>query len=117
MWAVVVRGGHAPTDPRLRRCRPGLLLVMAIPALRLHIGQSDFASFPDSIDAVQGVNLLDEKWPEGSTLALQVVVTQADEPATQAAIDDALSERLLAIDGLTGPTDDPAVRPMAPSRS
>ena len=42
----------------------GFLLVLAVPALRLHIGQSDFASFPDSIDSVQGVNLLNEKWPE-----------------------------------------------------
>ncbi len=77
---------------------------MAVPALRLHLGQSDFASFPDSIDAVQGVNLLDEKWPEGSTLALQVVVTRADQAATQAAI-ETLQERLLEVDGLSGPAE------------
>ena len=77
---------------------------MAVPALRLHLGQSDFASFPDSIDGVQGVNLLDEKWPEGSTLALQVVVTRADQPATQAAI-ETLQERLLEVDGLSGPVE------------
>jgi uncharacterized membrane protein YdfJ with MMPL/SSD domain len=82
----------------------GLLLAMAVPALRLHLGQSDFASFPDSIDAVQGVNLLDEKWPEGSTLALQVVVTKADQPATQSAIEK-LQKRLLEVDGLSGPVE------------
>ena len=81
-----------------------LLLAMAVPALRLHIGQSDFASFPDSIDSVQGVNLLNEKWPAGSTMTLQVVVTRADEPATQAAI-GALSDRVLAIDGLSAPVE------------
>ena len=42
-----------------------ILLILAVPALRLHLGQSDFASFPDSIDSVQGVNLLNEKWPAG----------------------------------------------------
>ena len=57
------------------------------PALRLHIGQGDFSAFPDSIDGVQAINLMDEKWPQGTTLSLQVVVTKADEPETQAAIE------------------------------
>lgn len=82
----------------------GLLLALAAPVTRLHIGQGDFASFPDSLDAVQAVDLLDEKWPGGSTLQLQVVVTRADEAATQAAIAE-LSEALVAIDGLSGPVE------------
>ena len=82
----------------------GLLLALASPALRLHIGQGDFGSFPDSIDGVQAVNLMDEKWPQGSTLQLQVVVTKADQPATQAAI-ARLSEVLLGMDGLSGPVE------------
>ena len=53
---------------------------------------------------MQGINLLNEKWPEGSTLTLQVVVTKADEPATQAAI-ERLNERALAIDGLNEPIE------------
>jgi len=32
-----------------------LLVVLAIPVLRLHLGQADFSSFPDSLDAVQAV--------------------------------------------------------------
>jgi RND superfamily putative drug exporter len=103
MWAVVVRA--VMRQPVIAFIvAAGVLLAMAAPALRLHIGQSDFASFPDSIDAVQGVNLLDEKWPEGSTLALQVAVTRADEAATASAI-GTLTERLLAIDGLSGPAE------------
>ena len=103
LWSVVVRA--VMRRPSIAFLAAGALLVaMAAPALRLHIGQSDFASFPDSIDAVQGVNLLDEKWPGGSTLAFQVVVTRADEPATVTAI-EALQERLLAIDGLSGPAE------------
>ena len=82
----------------------GVLLALASPALRLHIGQGDFGSFPNSIDGVQAVNLMDEKWPAGSTLSLQVVVTKADQPDTQAAI-ARLSESLLAIPGLSGPVE------------
>ena len=101
VWAAVVR--RVMQRPVIAFvAAAGLLLAMAVPALRFHLGQSDFASFPDSIDAVQGVNLLNEKWPEGSTQTLQVVVTQADRPETQAAITE-LSDRLLAIDGLHQP--------------
>ncbi|MEO5884511.1 MAG: MMPL family transporter, partial [Candidatus Limnocylindrales bacterium] len=82
----------------------GILLALATPVLRLHIGQSDFGAFPDSIDGVQAINLMNEKWPEGSTLQLQVVVTRADQPETKAAI-ERLSAAVLAIDGLQGPVD------------
>jgi uncharacterized membrane protein YdfJ with MMPL/SSD domain len=82
----------------------GVLLGLASPVLRLHIGQGDFSSFPDSIDGVQAITLMDEKWPEGSTLQLQVVVTKADQPATQDAI-DRLSAELLVRDGLSGPVE------------
>ena len=103
VWATMVR--RVMRRPVISFVAAGsLLLLMAVPALRLHIGQSDFASFPDSIDSVQGINLLNEKWPEGSTLTLQVVVTGADQPATQAAIEH-LNERALAIDGLNEPIE------------
>ena len=82
----------------------GLLVALASPVLRLHIGQGDFASFPDSIDAVQAVNLMNEKWPAGSTLQFQVAVTKAEQPETKAAI-DRLSDDLLSRDGLSGPVD------------
>ncbi len=45
-----------------------LLLAIATPVLRLHMGQADFTAFPDTLDGVQAVNLLNEKWPSGSTL-------------------------------------------------
>ena len=103
VWAAMVR--RVMAHPVIAFVLAGgLLLAMAFPALRLHIGQSDFASFPDSLDSVQGINLLNEKWPEGSTLTLQVVVTKANEPATQAAIEQ-LNERALAIDGLNQPVE------------
>jgi len=82
-----------------------ILLAMAFPVTRLHIGQSDFSSFPDSLDAVQAVNLINQKWPQGSTLELFVVVTKADQEATQAAI-DRFKAAVLAIDRVSEPADD-----------
>jgi len=82
-----------------------IMLAMASPVLRLHLGQTDFGSFPDSIDGVQALNLMNEKWTDGTTLQLQVVVTRADEPATRPAIDE-LSRRILAIEGMSGPVDE-----------
>jgi uncharacterized membrane protein YdfJ with MMPL/SSD domain len=106
LWAVVVRA--VMRRPVIAFLVAGAALVaVSIPTSRLHMGQTDFDSFPDSIDAVAGVNLLNEKWPQGSTLALQVVVTHADRPETTAAIDD-LSARILRLDGISGP---PETRP------
>jgi len=106
LWAVIVRA--VMRRPIIAFLVAGAALVaVSIPATRLHMGQTDFDSFPDSIDAVAGVNLLNEKWPQGSTLALQVVVTHADRPETRAAIDD-LSARVLELNGISGP---PETRP------
>ncbi|GAC1673070.1 MAG: MMPL family transporter [Candidatus Limnocylindrales bacterium] len=79
-----------------------LLIVVASPVTRLHMGQADFTAFPDSLDGVQAVNLLNEKWPSGSNLDLSVVVTHADQAATKAAIEK-LTTEVLAMPGLSGP--------------
>jgi RND superfamily putative drug exporter len=79
-----------------------LLLAIASPVVRLHMGQADFTAFPDSLDGVQAVNLLNEKWPAGSDLDLSVVVTRADEAPTKAAIQK-MTDAVLTIPGLSGP--------------
>ena len=79
-----------------------LLLAIASPVVRLHMGQADFTSFPDSLDGVQAVNLLNEKWPAGSDLDLSVVVTRADEAPTKAAIQK-MTDAVLRVPGLSGP--------------
>ena len=86
IWAIVVR--RVMRRPIIAAAATALLLLaLASPVLRLHMGQADFTSFPDSLDGVQAVNLLNEKWPGGSTLELDVVVTRADEEPTKAAIE------------------------------
>jgi RND superfamily putative drug exporter len=81
-----------------------LLVALAIPVIRLHLGQADFSSFPDSLDSVQAVNLLNEKFPTGSGLELSMVVTNADDGATKAAIEKA-SSAITQIQGVSGPAD------------
>ncbi len=101
LWAVVVKA--VMRRPVIAATASSLfLLALASPVLRLHMGQADFTAFPDSLDGVQAVNVLNEKWPAGSTLELQVVVTRADEEPTKAAI-ERLSEAVLAIDGISEP--------------
>jgi uncharacterized membrane protein YdfJ with MMPL/SSD domain len=102
IWAVVVRA--VMRRPVIAAATTAvLLLALATPVLRLHMGQADFTSFPDSLDGVQAVNLLNEKWPAGTDLELSIVVTRADEEPTKAAI-ARLSDSVLAIPGISGPS-------------
>jgi uncharacterized membrane protein YdfJ with MMPL/SSD domain len=82
----------------------GLLLVLALPVLGLRTGITDITAFPDSIDGVAGIKLLNEKWPQGTDMNLAVVVTNADRPDTKAAI-ERLKTDGLAIDGLNEPVE------------
>jgi RND superfamily putative drug exporter len=103
LWALVVRS--VMRQPVISfAVTAGILLFLATPVLRIHLGQADFESFPDRLDAVTAVNLLNEKWPQGGTLELDVVITEADKQATKDAIDE-LSDAILAIDGVNEPTE------------
>ena len=103
IWAVVVRG--VMRRPIIAAAAIGIaLFALATPAIRLHMGQADFSSFPDSLDGVQAINLLTEKWPTGAELDLAVVVTHADEAPTKAAI-ERMNTSLLAVPGVTGPPE------------
>ena len=81
-----------------------VLLTLASPALHLRTGISDFTAFPDSIDGIAGYKQLLAKWPEGTELQLQVVVTKADQADTKAAI-ERLKIEGLKIEGLHEPVD------------
>jgi RND superfamily putative drug exporter len=80
-----------------------LLLALAFPILLdLRIGVTDITGFPKSIDGVAGIRLLNEKWPQGTDLRLDVVVTHPDRPEVRAAIDE-LKVDALKIRGVSGP--------------
>ncbi len=78
------------------------LLLLASPILHMRIGITDFTSFPGEVDGVQAVKLLDEKWPQGGTLTLQVIVTGYDQAVARGAVQK-LETAALAIPGLSGP--------------
>ncbi len=101
IWAVVVRA--VMRRPVIAAASTAILLgALATPTFRLHMGQADFSSFPDSLDGVQAINLLTSKWPTGAELDLAVVVTHADEASTKAAI-DRMETALKSVDGVVGP--------------
>ncbi len=79
-----------------------VLLALAAPVTQLRLGEPDISVIPDTVDGVQAVEALRAHWPQGTLLTLDVVVTHADEPATQAAL-DRLEPALLAVKGLSGP--------------
>lgn len=81
-----------------------VLLGLASPVLHLRTGITDITAFPHSIDGVAGIMLLDEKWPQGTELHLDVVVTKADEPATKGAIERLKTEGL-KVSGLNEPVE------------
>ncbi len=80
----------------------GLLIALSVPVLHLRTGLTDITGFPSSIDGVAGVRLINEKWPRGTDLRLDVVVTQADRADVAAAI-ERLKVDALAIPELSGP--------------
>ena len=100
-WARLVGGVMRRPIP-LGAVAIAFLLLLAWPMLHLHIGVTDFTSFPDQVDGVGAVKLLDSKWPGGSTETLDVVITGADQPGAQAAV-SAFSTAGLAVPGLSGP--------------
>ena len=79
-----------------------LLLALATPVLNLRIGLTDITGFPSSIDGVAGIRLVNEKWPRGTDLRLDVVVTEAAREDVRAAI-ERLKVEALEIPGLSGP--------------
>jgi RND superfamily putative drug exporter len=101
LWAMVVRAVmRRPVISFIASA--GLLLVLAVPVLRFHLGQADFSSFPDTLDSVQAVNLLNAKYPTGSGLELDVVVTRADEQPTKDAL-ARMDQGILGMPGISGP--------------
>jgi RND superfamily putative drug exporter len=101
VWATLV-SAVMRRPVRLAVAAAAALLILASPMLHLRIGVTDFTSFPDQVDGVQAVKLLDQKWPQGSTQNLQVVVTGFDRADTKSAV-QALETAGLAVPGLSGP--------------
>ena len=101
LWANLVNGVMR-RPVRMLAASAILLVLLALPILNLRIGLTDITGFPSSIDGVAGIRLLDEKFPRGTDLRLDVVVTNADRADVASAIEQ-LKTRALSIPGLSGP--------------
>jgi len=78
------------------------LILVASPLGHLRMGATDITSLPPNVDGVAAIRVLNAEWPQGTTLRLAVVVTGADQPATQAAI-ASLGSAGLQDAGVSGP--------------
>jgi uncharacterized membrane protein YdfJ with MMPL/SSD domain len=79
-----------------------VLVAVASPVTRMRTGTTEITGLPSSIDGIAGIKLLDEKFPLGQDLRLDVVVTGADRADVQSAL-DTLKTRILQIPGVSGP--------------
>jgi RND superfamily putative drug exporter len=88
MWATIVRA--ATNKAVLAATAAGVILVLAaVPVARLQLGSttSDVSTLPQSVEGVRAWKLLQDKWPAGRELTIDVIVTNAQSPATKAAIE------------------------------
>ena len=76
-----------------------LLLAVAAPALRLRTGTTDIAGLPSTIDGIAGIKLINEKFPFGQDIRMDVVVTNPNDPGVATAI-QALLSRVDALEGM-----------------
>jgi len=101
IWARIV-GAVVARPAILGAAAVGALLLVASPLGHLRMGATDITSFPQSVDGVAGLSVLNTEWPQGTTLRLTVVVTGANQPTTKAAI-ASLESAGLRDGGVSGP--------------
>jgi putative drug exporter of the RND superfamily len=85
-----------------------LLLAVASPVTRLRTGVTDITGLPASIDGIAGIRLINEKFPLGQNLTVDVVVTEPDRADVRAAVAE-LKTRMAALPAIQGaPREVPA---------
>jgi RND superfamily putative drug exporter len=65
-----------------------VLVLVALPVSKLQLGSttSDVSTLPHSVEGVRAWELITAKWPAGRNLTMDVIVTNAKDPRTAAAI-------------------------------
>jgi putative drug exporter of the RND superfamily len=100
IWATLVNAVMA--RPILMTVLSAALLVaVALPVTRMRTGTTEITGLPSTIDGIAAIKLVNEKFPFGQNLRLDVVATGADRADVQAAL-DALTSRIVAIPGVSG---------------
>ena len=78
-----------------------ILVAAAWPVTRLRTGVTDITGLPATIDGIAAINLINEKFPLGQNLRLDVVITDPDRDDVRTAIDE-LKERVGGLAGIQG---------------
>ncbi len=87
IWGTIVRA--ATNRPIVAAvAAAAVLIAIALPVSKLQLGSttSDVSTLPHSVEGVRAWELISNKWPQGREMTIEVIVTKANEPATQAAI-------------------------------
>jgi uncharacterized membrane protein YdfJ with MMPL/SSD domain len=87
IWGTVVR--LATNRAVVAAAAAGAVLVLiAAPVSKLQLGSttSDVSTLPHSVEGVRAWDLITTKWPAGRNLTVDVIVTNARNPETAAAI-------------------------------
>ncbi len=88
IWGTIVRA--ATSRPVVAAGAAAmLLLAVAFPVSKLQLGSTtgDPSTLPHSVEGVRAWDLISQEWPQGRQLTIEVIVTDADKPATKAAIE------------------------------
>jgi uncharacterized membrane protein YdfJ with MMPL/SSD domain len=87
VWATIVRGA---TNKALLAAvvTGGFLILAAAPVSKLQLGSTtnDVSVLPQSVEGVRAWGLLEQKWPEGRQLTVEVIVTNAQAQPTKDAV-------------------------------
>jgi RND superfamily putative drug exporter len=87
IWATIVR--VATNRAVVAAVGAGAVLILvAVPVSKLQLGSttSDVSTLPHSVEGVRAWELITNKWPAGRNLTMEVIVTNAKDPKTAAAI-------------------------------
>jgi putative drug exporter of the RND superfamily len=104
LWAVVA-GAVMRRPVVMTVLSAALLLAVASPVTRLRTGVTDITGLPATIDGIAGIRLINEKFPLGQNLTVDVVVTEPDRDDVQAAVAE-LKTRMAALPAIQGaPTE------------
>ncbi len=89
IWGTIVRA--ATNRPVIAAVAAGAVLIaVALPVSKLQLGSttSDVTTLPHSVEGVRAWELISNKWPQGRQMAIEVIVTNANKPASQTAINN-----------------------------
>ncbi len=82
----------------------GILIALAVPALRIHTSQTGLNALPKNIATVPALDRIQAAFPGGATPALVAIQANADSPAVKHAVARLRSEAL-ATGQMTGPIE------------